>query len=148
MILRQGDRWQTCKGQNKPPFYSECKKKTLIISYVLKYSDSCSVSHENMVNLLIKKSHHSIKISKFLSVKAAIPLTVNKIASSGVFGPLYTSFPLYGSPLNESFTVPLGYPQSARLQRLGTHVNNVLRSYPGVLNFRFDEHKGTSLRHT
>ena len=46
-----------------------------------------------------------IKISKFLSVKAVIPLTVNKIASSGVFGPLYTSFPLYGSPLNGSFTV-------------------------------------------
>ena len=105
MILRQGDRWQTCKGQNKPPFYSECKKKTLIISYVLKYSDSCSVPHKNRVNLLIKKSHHSIKISKFLSVKAVIPLTVNKIASSGVFGPLYTSFPLYGSPLNGSFTV-------------------------------------------
>ena len=34
-----------------------------------------------------------------------IPLTVNKIASSGGFGPLYTSFPLYGSPLNGSFTV-------------------------------------------
>ena len=57
-----------------------------------------------MVNLH-KKLSFLIKISKFLSVKAVIPLTVNKIASSGVFGPLYTSFPLYGSPLNGSFTV-------------------------------------------
>ena len=40
-----------------------------------------------------------------MSVKAVIPLTVNKIALSGGFGPLYTSFPLYRSPLNASFTV-------------------------------------------
>ena len=53
----------------------------------------------------IKKWSFLIKISKFLSVKAVIPPTVNKIASSGGFSPLYTSFPLYRSPLNTSFTV-------------------------------------------
>ena len=45
-----------------------------------------------------------MKISKFLSVKALILLTINKIASSKGFSPLYTSFPLYRSPLNTSFT--------------------------------------------
>ena len=58
-----------------------------------------------MVNLHEKNGHFYIKTSKFLSVKAVIPLTVNKIVSSEGFGPLYTSFPLYGSPLNGSFTV-------------------------------------------
>ena len=38
-----------------------------------------------------------IEITKFLSAIAVIPLTVNKIASSGVFSPLYTTFPLYAS---------------------------------------------------
>ena len=63
------------------------------------------------INRHNKKSYQNlyffIKISNFLSAIAVIPLTVNKIASSGGFGPLYTSFPLYGSPLNGSFTVLL-----------------------------------------
>ena len=61
----------------------------------------------------LKIRHFLIKISKFLSVKAVIPLTVNKIALSGGFGPLYTSFPLYGSPLNGSFTV-FGFENAKR----------------------------------
>ena len=66
---------------------------------------SADFAVQKMVNLHEKNCLFSIKISKFLSVKAVIPLTVNKIASSGGFGPLSTSFPLYGSPLNGSFTV-------------------------------------------
>ena len=54
---------------------------------------------------LSEKSSFLSKSPNFLSAIAVIPLTVNKIASSGVFGPQNRSFPLYRSPLNTSFTV-------------------------------------------
>ena len=48
--------------------------------------------------------------TKFLSAKAVIPLTLDKIASSGGFGPQKRSFPLYRSPLKTSFTVSERFP--------------------------------------
>ena len=53
----------------------------------------------------VKNYFFKIEISNFLSAIAVIPLSVNKIASSGGFGPQNRSFPLYRSPLNTSFTV-------------------------------------------
>ena len=76
----------------------------VILKLLSSDSDSCSVPHEKW-SICIWKSSFLIKISKFLSVKAVIPLTVNKIASSGGLGPQNRSFPLYRSPLNTSFTV-------------------------------------------
>ena len=48
----------------------------------------------NCINRKRKKIVNFIKISKKLSAIVVILLTVNKIASSGDFSPLYRSFPL------------------------------------------------------
>ena len=54
-----------------------------------------------------KNGKFASKFPNFLPVITVIPLTVNKIASSGCFSPLNRSFPLKGSPLNRLLHVQL-----------------------------------------